>query len=62
VLEVLGEIHRGHPTVTQLALDLVAVGEGGLEAFQVIRHRDLVYRSNGRVGRSPEHRLVHSSA
>jgi hypothetical protein len=29
VLQVLGEIHRGHTALTQLSLDPVAVGEGG---------------------------------
>jgi hypothetical protein len=31
VLEVLGEVDGGHATTTQLPLDSVAVGEGGLK-------------------------------
>ena len=27
VLEIFGEIHRGHPALAELALDAVAVGE-----------------------------------
>jgi len=32
MLEVLSEIDRRHPPATELALDRVAVGEGGLQA------------------------------
>ena len=32
VLEVLGQVHRGHAALAQLALDAVAVGERGGEA------------------------------
>ena len=32
VLEVLGEVHRGHAARAQLALEAVAVGEGGGQA------------------------------
>ncbi len=38
VLQVLGEVDRRHPTATEFALDLVAVGEGGFEAVELIRH------------------------
>ncbi len=31
VLEVLGQVHRGHAAGPELALDAVAVGEGGGE-------------------------------
>ncbi len=34
VLEVLGQVHRGHAALAQLALDAVAVGQGGGEAVQ----------------------------
>ena len=30
VLEVAGEVDRGHPTPSEFALEAVAVGEGGL--------------------------------
>src|SRR5438034_6346130 len=33
VLEILGEIHRGHTALAQLPLDPVAVGEACLEAL-----------------------------
>jgi hypothetical protein len=36
MLDVVGEIHRGHPTATDLPLDGVAVGEGCFEAVQLI--------------------------
>jgi len=32
VLQVLGKVDGGHPAGTELALDGVAVGKGGLEA------------------------------
>ena len=38
VLEVFGEIDRGHAARTQLFLDGVAVGEGGLETIEKVRH------------------------
>ena len=34
VLEVLGQIDRGHATGPELALDLVAVSQGGGQALQ----------------------------
>jgi hypothetical protein len=44
VLEVLGEVHRGHAARAELALEAVAVGEGGgeavhLEALPAMRSR-----------------------
>ena len=36
VLQVLGEIDRGHPAGTELALDCVSVGEGGLQTGEEI--------------------------
>jgi hypothetical protein len=33
VLEVFGQPHRGHATLAELALDRVAVGHGGDQAF-----------------------------
>ena len=38
VLEVLGQVHRGHATNTDLPLDGVAVGEGGFEAVEKVWH------------------------
>ncbi len=38
VLEVFGQIHGGHAASTDLPLDGVAVGEGGLEAVKKVRH------------------------
>jgi hypothetical protein len=38
MLHVLGEIHGRHPTATKLALDAVAVGEGGLQLVQLVGH------------------------
>ena len=35
VLEIAGEIDRGHPALAEFALDQVAAGEGGAEAVQV---------------------------
>ena len=34
VLEVLGEVHRGHAAGAELALDAVAVGEGEAETIE----------------------------
>jgi hypothetical protein len=36
VPEVVGEIHHGHSTATELALDAVMDGERGLKAAQSI--------------------------
>jgi hypothetical protein len=38
VFEVLGEIHRGHPTGTKLSLDNVAVSQRSFEAVQNVGH------------------------
>ena len=40
VLEVAGEVDGGHPALPELALDGVAVGEGVLQPYQLIDHRD----------------------
>lgn len=34
VLAIAGQVHRGHPALPQLALDGVAVGEGGAEVVE----------------------------
>ncbi len=38
VLEILGEKDGCHSTSTKLPLDGIAVGEGGLEAVEKLRH------------------------
>ena len=38
VLQVLGEVDGGHAALAELALDAVAVGEGGLEAGHRVGH------------------------
>ena len=38
VLEVLGEVNRGHAAVAELALNGVAIGKGGPEKRNRIRH------------------------
>ena len=42
VLEVLGEIDRGHAALAQLALEAIAIGDSGGEARYDIGHRDLI--------------------
>ncbi len=37
VLQVVGEVDRGHPAAAQLALDLIAAGQRGPEAFERVR-------------------------
>jgi len=37
MLQVLGQVDRGHPIATDLPLDPVAVSEGGLQAFLVVQ-------------------------
>jgi hypothetical protein len=41
VPEVVREINRSHATTAELALERVAVGQGGLEAFKGLGQRDL---------------------
>ena len=41
VLEVLGQIDRGHPAAAEFALDRVAAGEGGLQAREDLVHLEL---------------------
>ena len=40
VLDVLGEIHRGHAAATELPLQAVAVGEGRGETIPGLIHSD----------------------
>ena len=42
VLEVLRQVHGGHATLAELALEEIAVGEGQLQAFPGILHRSKV--------------------
>ena len=37
VLHILNEIHGGHPTASQLSLDVVAVSQGGVQALHLLR-------------------------
>ncbi len=46
VLEVLGEIDGRHPTATELALDGVAVAQGGLQTVKRVGHRVLIGRGH----------------
>ena len=39
MLQVFREVHRGHAAFTKLALEAIAVGEGGGEALGGVRHR-----------------------
>ena len=48
VLEVVGEIHGRHAALAQLALDPVAVGQGGLEPREEFGHF-MVYRGKTMV-------------
>ncbi len=38
VFEIPGEVDRGHPAGANLLPNGVAVGEGGLEAVEKVRH------------------------
>ena len=40
MLQVTRQVHRRHSATTQLALDLVAGGQGSLQAFEIHRHGD----------------------
>ena len=41
VLQILRQVDGGHPTASELALDRVAVGQGGLKPFQDLDQGDL---------------------
>ena len=45
VLEVLGEVHRGHAALTELALDAVAIGKRGGETIAHGRSPSMRMRS-----------------
>src|SRR6185437_246528 len=48
VLEVFGEVDGRHSALAELALDAVAVGEGGLESGHRLGHRALWVWVRGR--------------
>ena len=50
VLEVLGQVDRGHAALAQLPFDAVAVGEGALQLRRRLGHRGLGLRMGGRWG------------
>ena len=54
MLEVLGEVHRGHAAPAELAFNAVAVGEGGCKALR----NDLAYRTLRRLYSSDERNQV----
>ncbi len=41
VPEIAGEIDRGHAAAAELALEQVAVGQGGLEPFESLGQRGI---------------------
>ncbi len=43
MLQVVGQVNRGHPAAAELAVERVAVGQGGLEG-RIISGDDDVYR------------------
>ena len=53
VSQVLGEVDRRHPTATELVLDRVAPGEGGLQAGQLIHVEGSQARAESIIGRRP---------
>jgi hypothetical protein len=60
VLQVVGEVHRGHATRAQLAVEAVAVGEGGGERGGYVAHarRLKPARPRTRGGRSAAPALI----
>ena len=38
MLQVISQVHRGHPALTDLALDAVAALKGGVQAGDVVGH------------------------
>ena len=47
VLQILGQVDGGHAAFAEVAFDLVAVREGGGEAFGVLGHRAKMWRVAG---------------
>ena len=50
VLDVAGEKHHGHAAGTELALDLVAAGQSGLDRFDVDAHEGSPREAEGYAG------------
>jgi hypothetical protein len=44
VPEILGEEHRGHAAGAEFALDLIAAGEGRVEAVGLLSHAGLGWK------------------
>ena len=42
---------RGHTAMAEFALDLVAAGEGSLQIFQTLGHRELRWVKQGKLER-----------
>ena len=53
VLQVLGEVHRGHAALAQLPLDAVAVGQGALQAGHRLGHRRLLAMGDWKMAGNP---------
>jgi hypothetical protein len=49
VLQVVGEVDRRHAAAAELALDAIAVGQSGLQAFKNVGHGSSKTRSYVRV-------------
>lgn len=47
VLEVIGQVDRGHPALAEFALDVIAAFEGFVQAFDGVRHQASARRSRG---------------
>jgi hypothetical protein len=52
VLQVLGQIDGGHPALPELALDPVAVGDGGADSGLVHAHWGMTSATNTSLWRS----------
>jgi hypothetical protein len=50
MLEIAGEIDRGHPALAQLALDGVAVRQGGRQAGEIVRQKLISTPSRAAIG------------
>src|SRR2546426_3943973 len=54
MLEILGEIDRGHPSAAQLVLDRVTVSQGGLQTGEKIGHVAAQKPSDNIIGAGTE--------
>ncbi len=50
VLEIVGEIDRGHPAAAQLPVEAIVVGEGGTQAGIPVGQRGLGVGDVARIG------------